>query len=383
MVLLALAFANSAMAQGTERTLYKFGVGLLDGLNPRSPVTFDSAGNLYGTTTLGGRDERGVVYEISPSSNGWSEKTIYSFGPFYPYDAALVFGGDGNLYSIAGGGGTYNRGVVYELTPNAGGDWSAKVIHNFGAGSDGQYPGAGLIADSAGNFYGTTYYGGSANYGCVFELSPVAGGLWKERILHSFLGDDGAYPQSALTFDSAGNLYGTTYQGGANQIGVVFELEPSDDGWHEKVAYSFQGGNDGSRPFSNVTFDGSGNLYGTTEEGGTVNLGTVFQLSPLGNGWAESVIHSFTGTDGEYPVEGLILVGGVLYGVTPGGPNTGGTIYTLTQSAGGEWTETIIYNFSGTSGGGDSSGLTADSSGNLYGANPFWRGDGAVFEVTP
>jgi uncharacterized repeat protein (TIGR03803 family) len=366
-----------------ERVLYHFN-SIPGGLNPRSALTFDNAGNLYGVTSLGGLDNRGVVYEISPSSGGWTEKTLYSFDAFYPYDAALIFDGAGNLYGVATEGGLYNKGVAFELTPNSSGEWSMKVIHNFGDGSDGEYPEGALIMDSAGNLYGTTYYGGETNSGCAFELSPTAGGFWREQILHSFgSGDDGSYPLAALAFDSAGNLYGTTYMGGTDQVGIVFELELSGSGWSESVLYSFQGGTDGSRPMSNVILDSRGNVYGTTEEGGSSNLGTVFELSPSGSGWTESVIHSFSHIDGELPVTGLVLYGGSLYGTTNQGLDSGGTVYALTPDSAGHWTEDVLYSFTGENGGDYPSGLILDSTGNLYGANPYGYGDGIVFEVTP
>ncbi len=367
----------------SERVLYTFN-SVQGGLRPFSALTFDNAGNLYGVTTLGGLHDRGVVYEISSSSSGWTEKTLYSFGAFYPYDAALIFDGAGNLYGVATEGGLYNKGVAFELTPSTSGEWSVKVIHNFGDGSDGEYPEGALIMDSAGNLYGTTYYGGDSNGGCAFEFSPTTGGFWREQVLHSFgSGGDGYYPQAALTFDSTGNLYGTTYMGGSDQVGVVFELEPSGSGWSESVLYNFQAGTDGSRPFSNVTLDSRGNLYGTTEEGGNSNLGTVFELSPSGSGWTERVIHSFSGIDGELPVTGLVLHGGSLYGTTSLGLNSGGTVYALTPDSVGDWTEKVLYSFTGENGGDYPSGLIHDSAGNLYGANPYGYGDGIVFEVTP
>ena len=164
-------------------------------------------------------------------------------------------------------------------------DWNEKVLHNFGSGADGNYPPAGLIRDAAGNLYGTTLYGGAHNYGTVFELSASAGGGWTETVLHSFNNDgtDGWYPQAGLIFDAAGNLYGTTARGGAyTYYGTVFELSPNGSGgWTETVLHSFGNGADGVFPFAGLTFDAAGDLYGTTYLGGTYDEGTVFELTPV------------------------------------------------------------------------------------------------------
>src|SRR5208337_2813918 len=204
-----------------------------------------------------------------------------------------------------------------------GGGWTEKVLYSFKfTGMDGTYPNPGLIFDAAGNLYGTTSYGGAyGSYGTVFELTPTKGGGWTEQVLHSFNydGTDGADPFAGLIFDAAGNLYGTTQSGGTYGPGTVFELTPMQGGgWKEQVLYSFNfNGADAEYPYAGLIFDKAGNLYGTTEAGGThyrttrfggtYNVGTVFELTPTqGGGWTEKLLHSFnnTGKDGYRPYAG-------------------------------------------------------------------------------
>ncbi len=193
---------------------------------------------------------------------------------------------------------------MFELTPTGGGGWTERVLYSFGNTPDGAIPVVGLIFDATGNLYGATTEGGTHGDGTVFELTPTGGGGWTERVLYSFGNTpDGAYANAVLIFDGAGNLYGTTELGGANgPYGTVFELTPTaGGGWTEKVLHSFANGTDGARPLASVIFDAAGNLYGTTTEGGTNRDGTVFELTPTaGGGWTETLLHSFNnnGTDG-------------------------------------------------------------------------------------
>ncbi len=187
-----------------------------------------------------------------------------------------------------------------------------KVLHNFNNdGRDGAYPQAGLIADAAGNLYGTTNNGGTYTYGTVFELPPAAGGGYTEKILHNFTnGADGGNPQSGLILDGAGHLYGTTYVGGAYGYGTAFELSPAGGGtWNEKVLYSFGSGNT-AYPTSGLIFDGAGNLYGTTLQGGPAQGGAVFELSPAGGrNWTERDLHDFGAlSNGIFPYGGVVFV---------------------------------------------------------------------------
>src|ERR1039458_4539934 len=195
-----------------------------------------------------------------------------------PY-AGLIFDGAGNLYGTTWQGGTYGYGTVFELTPTAGGTWTENVLWSFGSGTDGTSPVAGLIFDAVGNLYGTTLQGGTYGYGTVFELTPAAGGTWTEKVLYSFgSGTDGANPYAVLIFDAAGNLYGTTYFGGSSDAGngTVFEVSPSAGGvWTEHVLHRFGNGTDGIWPQAGLVFDAVGNLYGTTSVGGTFGWGTV------------------------------------------------------------------------------------------------------------
>jgi uncharacterized repeat protein (TIGR03803 family) len=272
-----------------------------------------------------------------------------------------------------------------------------KILHSFTGGSDGGFPLAGLIFDSKGNLYGTTQGGGTGGVGScsgcgtVFELSPGAGGTWTETVLYTFGSSssfsDGALPTSPLIFDGKGNLYSTTQIGGSSpsQQGTVFELSPGSGGtWTEKVLYSFTGGADGGDPFgSGLVFDGSGNLYGTTSFGGLYGFGAVFELvAGSGGTWTEKVLHSFTGgTDGASPFGSTLILDGAgnLYGVTvQGGLHDYGVVFKLTRGS-SSWSEKVLYAFPGGAGGSYPEGnLVFDSTGNLYGEASY-----IIFELTP
>ncbi len=334
-------------AQGggwTETVLYSFGNGT-DGSVPEARLIFDANGNLYGTTTFGGIHDGGTVFELTPTGGGnWTETVLRNFGggtdgaiPF----SGLVFDANGNLYGTTYQGGIHNHGTVFQLAPRQGGGWTGTVLHSFNNnGSDGALPESDVIFDAAGNLYGTTSAGGIHDYGTAFELAPAQGGGWTETVLHSFNlnGTDGAYPEASLVFDTAGNLYGTTGEGGIHYIyGTVFELTPRQGaGWTETVLHSFNfNGADGAYPEAGLTVDSTGNLYSTTSLGGIHNYGTAFELSPRqGGGWTETVLHSFNlnGTDGANPYAPLILdSAGNLYGTTyQGGVHASGTVFEIT-----------------------------------------------------
>ncbi len=295
--------------------------------------------------------------------------------------------------------------------PAASVGWTEKVLYSFCAQTncpDGAGPSADLIFDAAGNLYGTTG-GGAYGAGAVFELTPTAGGGWTETVLHSFgNGTDGAYPDGGLVFDAAGNLYGTTSEGGTYSCfggagcGTVFELTPTaGGGWAEQVLYSFGSGTDGTAPDGGLVFDAAGDLYGATSEGGTYSCfddngcGTVFELTPAAGGsWTEQVLHNFKGgTDGYQPAAGLIFdAAGNLYGTTAGGGIAGGgTAFELTLTEDGSWTEQVLHGFgSGTDGAVPYAALVFDAAGNLYGTtyhggtnnSCVYTGCGTVFELT-
>jgi uncharacterized repeat protein (TIGR03803 family) len=402
-----------AAAAQTEMLLHGFNNNGKDGYEPRAGVVFDAAGNLYGTTELGGAYSSGTVFELTPKAGGgWSEKVLHSFNNngidgTYPV-ASVIVDSAGNVYGTAGQGGLYDGGVVFELSPQADGRWTEKILHSFGNGPDGLEPVAGLVFDSAGNLYGTTAYGGAygdaSGGGTAFELMPKAGGRWVEKILHSFnSGTDGNIPYAPLAFDTAGNLYGTTIHGGTSAsfcsgCGTVFELTPAAGGsWTESVVHNFvSDGKDGTGPFAPVVVDSAGNIFGTTFQGGTGHCpgggfacGTVFELSPgTGGGWSETVYSFNSAADGFDPEAALILdPSGNLYGTTlEGGAYAGGTVFELSPVAGGGWSKTLLRSLGhGKDANSPLAGLVFDSSGNLYGTGfgggPY--GWGVVFEVTP
>jgi uncharacterized repeat protein (TIGR03803 family) len=429
-----LTIATSAFAADKERLLYSFCRfnPCPDGLGPGGRLIFDSAGNLYGTTSVGGAYGYGNVFQLTPGANGkWTKKTLHNFNIADGSNPGgdLIFDTAGNLYGTTAQGGdfftcdggtAYGCGTVFEMTPSADGKWKERVLHSFGDGKDGFHPAAGLVLDDAGNLYGAASLGGandSCVIGCgmVFQLTPGKNGNWNEKVLHSFRGIDGYEPNGELVFDAAGNLYGTTYQGGGYNVsccsdscGTVFELTPDKNGdWTESVLYHFDF-KSGSQPVGGVIFDAAGNLYGTTSDGGAYpcgggsGCGTAFQLTPGTNGhWKETALHNFgRDKDGASPSASLVLdVAGNLYGTTYAGGsygqscgnNTCGTVFELTPGNNGEWNEKVLHSFRGFSSNGHSDGSTPDGglifdgAGNLYGAagtGGAYQG-GAVFEITP
>jgi uncharacterized repeat protein (TIGR03803 family) len=306
--------------------------------------------------------------------------------------ARLLFDPKGNLYGTTTAGGSFGQGAVFELTPTSGGAWTESVIYSFQGRGDGSLPAAGLIRDKKGNFYGTVYMGGALGHGAVFELLPGSGGVWKKKLLYSFSGgNDGGQPVSGLIFDKKGNLFGTTDLDGADGQGVVFKLTPdTHGGWAESVLYTFTGQNgDGSGPGGSLVFDQAGNLYGLTVAGGIGNQGTVFELTPGSEGkWTESILYKFLGgQDGANPATSDLIVGpsGHLYGTTTNGGSAGfGTVFKLVHRKNGQWKESVLYTFPGGANGGNPyAGLVRDAAGNLYGttASGVHGAGGVVFKL--
>jgi uncharacterized repeat protein (TIGR03803 family) len=309
--------------------------------NAIGPPVMDQAGNLYITTFFGD------VFELSPSGSGsWTANVIFS-GPLI---SPLIIDSAGNLYGQTEGGGANNNGFVLELSPNSGGGWTMTDLHDFsgpdgvgGSGAAGIVPG--LIMDSTGDIYGATFAGGADNFGVVFRMHKTSTG-WHQVVLHSFSGVDGINPDAPLVIDAAGNLYGTTSEGGANGFGVVFETSRSSGTWQTRVLHTFAGLNvDGAYPNAAMILDAAGNLYGITAAGGSSNectvenangCGTAFELSPQGTHWKLTILHDFLSKgDGGVPGGVVSDASGNLYGGTLFGGrfNNAGTIFALTPPA--------------------------------------------------
>jgi uncharacterized repeat protein (TIGR03803 family) len=315
-----------------------------------------------------------------------------------PWDG-LVFDSAGNLYGTTLEGGAHGLGVVFQLVPRANGGWTEKVLHSF-SGPDGAAPQSGVIFDSAGNLYGTTFFGGKGRKACdggcgtVFRLEPGKNGLWKETVLYSFCSvsncADGGGAWSGLVLDMAGNLYGTANQGGTMNYGVVYKLHPESNGaWTEQVLHYFDSnGKDGRFPEAALILDSSGTLYGTTPVGGQYDSGIAFSLHIAKNGeWRETVLHSFGngGADGRIPIAALLLASdGRLYGTTQSGGSFGyGNVFVLEQR-GNRWTEQMLHSFNRKDGFLTHSNVISDAKGNLYGTSGGGTyGQGLVFELIP
>ena len=395
LALFALAvLALPGSSQAKFQVLYTFKGGS-DGSGPVAGLIMDAAGNLYGTTAAGGGTGCGgagcgTVFKFAPAG---TETVLYSFAGgtdgAYP-EAGLIMDGSGNFYGTTSGGGTggcqgQGCGTVFEVAR----DGTETVLHAFAGGTgDGSTPVAGLIMDKSGNLYGTTIAGGSGANGTVFKLAPDQ----TETVLYAFQGgSDGSNPYAGLIMDRSGNLYGTTEYGGTGGIvsaGTVFEVTP--DG-REKVLWNFCSRNscdDGEFPLAGLIRDKAGNLYGTTAWGGIE--GTAFQLAPDGT---LTTLHTFTDhPDGANPYGGLVMdKSGDLYGTTQAGGNTCGnygsscgTVFRIAPDG----TETVLHAFSKTRGDGilPQAGLIADGTGNLYGTTPaltWYKGGGTIFEIAP
>ena len=395
-LLAALLALGGRVAAAQESMQYSFGATSTDAKSPDSNLIFDSKGNLYGTSLSGGANGYGTVFKLSPGTGGvWTETVLYSFGGELAHDAGnpsggLVFDAQGNLYGLTASGGVYGYGAAFELSPPAvsGGAWTEQVLHSFDfSTAESSTPVGNLIIDGSGNLYGAGSAGGTHFNGAIFELSPGAGG-WTQTILYNFgTGGDAAAPDAGPVFDKSGNLFGTTYSGGTANGGAVYELSPGAGGsWTEKVLHSFpvNSTSDGWEANSSLVFDSAGNLYGTTIQGGH-QFGTVFEMTPQSGGnWTEKLIYSFNPTDanpdGEKPMGNLVFDSkGNLYGTTffsEGGGFSGfGLIYKLTPQPDGTWTRLILHDFTGDytptniamDGTNPKGGLVMDASGNIYG----------------
>jgi len=401
--LIALTVATTQPTQAqTYKVIYNF-TGGGDGATPWAGVTLDKAGNLYGTTYYGGggpcNDGYGIrcgtVFQLAHNRSGWTFNPLYEFtgnnDGAYPA-ASVIFGPDGTLYGTTSGGIGY--GTVFNLRPSGPPCRSAlcpgteSVLYRFAGGIFGEFPFLGdLVFDQAGNLYGTTIEGGSNGQGVVYELSPSAGG-WTESVLYNMnAGTSGNFPYSGVIFDSAGNLYGTATMGGAYNYGAVYQLTPSGTGWTENTIYSFQGAGDGKIPIGGLIIDSLDNLYGTTA---AVPGATVFELTPSNATWTFKVLYTFSANPNQGPDDGpndrlFMDAAGNLYGTAYGeGAYSRGSVFKLTPSAGG-WTFTGLHDFSGSDGAYPIGGVVQDTDGNIYGTTSGGGafGNGVVFEITP
>jgi len=368
-----------------------------NGLQPRNGLTADGKGNFYGVTTTGGNSTCpphgcGVVFELSPGSNGtWTEKVIYAFkggtsDTSWP-ETDLIFDGNGNLFGATGVDGS-SFGAVFELTPGTGGTWTEKILFSFN--NQGYDPGTHLAFDSQGNLYGSFLYT-FGDTGGVFQLIPQSNGTWKVSLIYTFTGTngDGKSPYGGVVLDGEGNVYGTTYTGGASNHGTVYELSPNGSGgFAETIIYSFTGQADGFEPQAPLSIDAKGDLFGTTLSG------EIFELSQAGGKWTDAVLYTFgPSPDGSHPWGVVLDAKGNLYGTTSGGgagcnsPGCG-IVFKLSPQTSGPWKETILQNFESA---GDGSVPNADvvvdtSSGHIYGTTTYGGGRygyGTVFEIQP
>jgi uncharacterized repeat protein (TIGR03803 family) len=394
-----LAYATYAFA-GSEKVLFAFPSENTGNRTPQGDLVFDTSGNLYGGAGAG-LTQGGVVYQLSETGGVWNENIIVpSMFEFIGPSAGLIFGPNGSLFgtTTAAGGPPIPDGLVFELTLSEG-TWVPTPVYDFPNFDDGQWPDS-LVADASGNLFGTAYYGGVvkslsicgnsgfvSGCGTVFELSPKAGGGWKFTMLHKFEGNaDGGNPAGGhLIFGPEGNLYGAAQVGGTSSCscGEVFQISSTGS---FTILHSFHG-SDGAGPNNGMVFDSKGNLYGSAG-GGASKDGVIFRLDPKSDGsWVEQVLYQFSGIDGQGPNGDMVFdAAGNLYGTTfSGGAYGRGAVFELTRQSSGQWTETVLYSFTGGADGATPTGsVIFDSNGNLYGVGSGGgNGYGIIYEITP
>jgi len=388
-----LAAPTHMAAASKFRILHNFTTGDDGGVPVLfAALAIDRQGDLYGADLVGGTQQNcpgsdgsgcRVVFEMTRASGGkWSEKVLYSFPSWKNAESPLALDSQGDVYGC-----TEDYGPMFELTPGTG-QWTFNAIWQYGC----DYP-VGLILDDAGDLYGNF---GNDETGGISELSPSPDGWvytdlygWCQQQGCP----DGVTPLAPFSWDAKGNLYGTTYSGGDPHCncGVAFQVTPNGDGtWTYHVMHRFSYHKDGGDPYGSLTVDASGNAYGTTTHAGPYSNGNVFKLTPTKDGgWKLTVVFGFPNykEDGLAPGGNLVLdKAGNLYG-TAASSNcnyTCGLIFKLSPQKNGEWKYSVLHNFSGTDGD-YPNGLTADSQGNLYGTTSTGGkyGYGVVFEVTP
>lgn len=396
-ILTAVIFLLAIPASATEKVLFTFTGS--DGEAPDASLIFDRAGNLYGTTSQGGTNGYGTVFKLSPSASGtWTETVLHSFdrtdgaNP----EGSLIFDRAGNLYGRTSQGGASGNGTVFELSPGANGRWTEAVLFSLD-GLNGSQPFGSLTFDAQGNLFGTAWQGGNfyaggciyGGCGTVFEVSPGGNGKWTGTAIYVFNGKDGSAPFCNLVFDKAGNLYGTTTGLLSNYTGTVFRLTRGANGaWSETVLYTFNDSG-GDQLYAGLTFGKAGNLYGTTWSGGAYAVGSVFMLTPGKSGkWTKTVLHSFNGKDGAFAYAGVVFdAAGNLWGTTSGYGSDLGSVYELVPGLNGQWTIEVLQTFHDIEVNG---GVVFDAGGNVYstavhGGNigPCAQGCGEAFEVMP
>jgi uncharacterized repeat protein (TIGR03803 family) len=410
-----LVFAGYASAT-TEKVVYSF-QGPPDGASPQASLVADSAGNLYGTTEVGGSGF-GTVFELSPPATAggtWTEQVLHAFANDSSDGTlptgTLVFDKEGNLYGTTQAGGPFRTGTIFELSPpaTAGGAWTETVLWVFPSGLLRGYSPAGKLSiDAAGNLYGTTAYGKARGIACdqcgvVFELvkPKTSGQSWSERVLYQFglVATDGISPSPDLLL-RGGMLYGTTQSGGTHKFGIVFQLAPHTGLWTETILHNFSN-SEGIAPQGGLIADAAGNLFGTLPAEGnnpTCSCGTVYELSPpavAGSDWQETTLYAFNGlSDGARPYGPLWRDSlGNLFGTTTlrgeKQRNGAGTVFKLKAPAvsGGAWTFVLLHDFGTTTddGGSPLGGLILQN-GLFYGTTQAGGGAtniGAVFSVVP
>jgi uncharacterized repeat protein (TIGR03803 family) len=386
---------GGAWAASTTKVIYSF-AGDADGEYTDTDLVMDNAGNIYGTSVQGGLYGSGTVFQVTTAG---VHTVLYSFtggaDGGEPYKG-VTLDAQGNLYgtAVTGGGGSCEGGcgVVFKVT-QSGGSWTQSVIHTFTGGSDGSGPGSGVTFDKLGNLYGMTPTGGANGVGTIYQMKPQSDGSWKLRVIHTFTGGTDGLGGSAgrMILGAAGNLYGVTTVGGANGDGIAFSLVPTQSGsWTLNVLYAFKGSPDAGFPYGGLLLDKLGNLYGTTYYDGANDLGSVYKLTHKNGAWSESVLYSFKGgTDGSGSIANLVMDAvGNLYGTTSeGGAGCScGVIFKLAKGTNGKWTESVVYRFTGAPDAGFAyNGMVPDGAGNFYGATVHGglTNDGTIYKFTP